>query len=201
MNGGRYLFRLSSCDATLLDESDGSMFLYIPLEMSSCMRSIDVFESIARETSAMAGLLSMARDLVSARDTDGLMIPDGVGYDGKGVELRLLFGYMTGGSLNRLSGMNAKWSHIKVMAWENGDVALTARLHYSIGNTEDSRDVRIASGFGMDEAFRNAYCRLDGLLADIRAIEESLFGDFCIDGVDVSRIAGDGNDPIKWRRR
>lgn len=143
---------------------------------------MEIFDTVATETSVVHTILSQFLKEVDKR-RDGILVLDGTDYDGTGVELPMQFGFMTIGMLMNISEMSTRVLPAKVFSDVDGHVTICSDMEYVRKKNgqvfTDKRMIRLGSGLGFEEALANARGRLEGLMSDIRGIEELVFESYC----------------------
>ena len=183
-SGRKYsLEAMSSDEVIVYSDTTGDMFLVVELGRNSgSMHGMEVFDAVTRELEIVCMLLKDMIHGVNERAEAMFLIPDSMDYDGKGVELVVQFGYMTGGRRMNLHDMGVSIKPVRICVDLDCNVTICCDMEYKRGEESDSRNLRLGSGKGFDEALFNARKRIGGMYADIQEIEESLYERLCVSG-------------------
>ena len=179
-SGRKYsLEAMSAGEVVIYSDTTGEMFLVVECD-GRWLHGMDVFDSIAREFSVMRTLLEGVLADVTQRGEALVLVPDSTCYDGRGVELPLQFGYMTGGRMMNLNGMEIEIEPARICVDVSASTTICCTMRYRRGETVDSRVLRLGSGTGFCEAIANATKRIGGMLDDMQDIEETLYERLCV---------------------
>lgn len=173
----KYAVDVYSNGFVIMNMESGVPFLYADsgCGCASDMKWMDVFDVIATETTAVTRILKDFLEEVEMRASDAFIFIDSMDYDGKGMELSSLFGYITCGSYVNISEMHAIVSPVMIYCDSDCNVTLCSIMNYFCNSKLDKRNVRLGSGKGIDEAIFNARNRINGIIDDVKEIESFMY--------------------------
>lgn len=183
-SGRSYFIDTISGNEFILFFDNGWMALVVVTDHDH-RHGIALFEAITVDIEAMRRILGEMLENVKSRGEELILKPDSTKYDGTGVEVGQQFGYMTGGFATRgrrvnLHDMNVTVEPARICVDSDCNVTICCMLNYQRGDEYDSRNIRLGSGKGFDEAFSNAMKRISGMIDDMQDVEEELYERICV---------------------